>query len=242
MNNPNPFIPQGSLLEQHKRRSRMKLAVFCTVAVSVCGLTAMLIQGCKREQAPDTTSADMTTTTSPLDTNPPVVMGTNPVANPVVTPVPQMPVTPEPAAGETYVVVKGDTLGKIATAHHVSLKTLEAANPNIQPTRLKVGDKLTIPASTGGGTAAMESTSSEGGEVYVVKSGDSLSKIATTHGTTLKALKAANPNVDPNHITVGQKLKIPTRAEAPTTTVNTPPMPVAPSTPAPAPNNTPNGQ
>jgi len=234
MNNPNPFVPQGSLLEQHKRRSRMKLAVFCTVAVSVCGLTAMLIQGCKREQAPET-SADMSST-SMLDTNPPVVMGSN---NPVVTPVPVMPVTPEPAAGETYVVVKGDTLGHIATSHHVSLKALMAANPNIQPTRLKVGDKLTIPASTGGATTSpMDVTAGSGEEIYTVKSGDSLTKIAKDHGTTIKAIQTAN-NLSTTSIKVGQKLKIPTKAEAPTTTVNAPPMPVAPT---PAPSTPPTGQ
>ena len=51
MNNPNPFVPQGSLLEQkNKTRSRVKLAVFCVVAINVLGLTALLMQGCKREQ------------------------------------------------------------------------------------------------------------------------------------------------------------------------------------------------
>ena len=233
MNHPNPFVPQGSVLEQHKRRSRMKLAVFCSVAISVCGLTAMLIQGCKREQTPADNLYAETNVTPMVDTN--VAMS---ATNPVITPVaPVIPVIPE-ASGETYVVVKGDTLGKIATAHHVSLKSLLAANPNLQPTRLKVGDKVTIPA--GGSTASTtESVSTGAGEeVYTVKAGDSLTKIATTHGITLKALKAANPNVDPNRITVGQKLKIPARAEsAPAaTTVNTPPaaVPTAPTSPAPA--------
>ena len=54
MNNPNPFVPKGSLLEQQsQRRSRLKLAVFCVLAVSVTGLVAMLIQGCKREKPSD---------------------------------------------------------------------------------------------------------------------------------------------------------------------------------------------
>ena len=70
MNNPNPFVPQGSLLEQQKRRSRMKLAVFCVLAISVCGLTAMLIQGCKREN----TEAD---NNPPVDTNTVAVTDTN---------------------------------------------------------------------------------------------------------------------------------------------------------------------
>ncbi len=38
------------LEQQSKRRSRLKLAVFCVLAVGVAGLSAMLIQGCKREQ------------------------------------------------------------------------------------------------------------------------------------------------------------------------------------------------
>jgi LysM repeat protein len=43
--------------------------------------------------------------------------------------------------------------------------------------------------------------------VYVVKSGDTLARIAKTHGTTVKAIKAAN-GLDTDHITVGQKLKL----------------------------------
>jgi LysM repeat protein len=43
--------------------------------------------------------------------------------------------------------------------------------------------------------------------VYVVKSGDTLAKIAKTHGTTIKAIKSAN-GLDTDHIWVGQKLKL----------------------------------
>jgi len=44
--------------------------------------------------------------------------------------------------------------------------------------------------------------------VYVVKSGDTLTRIAKVHGTTVKALKAAN-NLNNDRIVVGSKLKIP---------------------------------
>jgi nucleoid-associated protein YgaU len=43
---------------------------------------------------------------------------------------------------------------------------------------------------------------------YVVKSGDTLTRIAKTHGTTVKALKAAN-SLDNDHIVAGARLKIP---------------------------------
>jgi LysM repeat protein len=44
--------------------------------------------------------------------------------------------------------------------------------------------------------------------LYVVKSGDTLTRIAKAHGTTVKALKAAN-SLENDHIVVGAKLKIP---------------------------------
>ena len=231
----------------------MKLGVFCAVAISVCGLSAVLIQGCKREETADNQNVDTNATTidtnvAPvIDTNvAPIVPPTNEVVTPVVAPVvPVVPATPETME---YVVVKGDTLGKIAKNNHITLKQLEDANPSVTPTRLKVGQKLQIPASTGGSNStSATSTSSDmsGGETYTVKSGDSLSKIAKVNGVTLKALETANPNVDPNHIKVGQKLNIPVKAEAPAaTTVNTPPAvsSPAPVAPAAAPNNSPTGQ
>ncbi|HEY1684965.1 MAG TPA: LysM peptidoglycan-binding domain-containing protein [Tepidisphaeraceae bacterium] len=44
-----------------------------------------------------------------------------------------------------YVVKRGDTLSKIAHAHHVSLKRLEAANPHVDPNKIHVGQTLNIP-------------------------------------------------------------------------------------------------
>jgi LysM repeat protein len=45
--------------------------------------------------------------------------------------------------------------------------------------------------------------------VYVVKSGDTLTRIAKAHGITVKALKSAN-DLSADQIVVGAKLKIPT--------------------------------
>ena len=215
MNNPNPFVPKGSLLEQDKRRSRMKVGVFCILAIGVVGLTAMLIQGCKRETETGENTPTIDTNTVAMDTNAPSLEASNPPVAPTIT---NPPVTPQPVmapATAEYVVVKGDTLGKIAKAHGVTLKALEAANPNVQPTKLKVGDKLQIPAG-GTTTEAMTSTSgatgSVGAENYTVKSGDTLTKIAKSHGVTVKAIESEN-GLSTTKIKVGQKLKIPVKAE-----------------------------
>jgi len=258
MNHPNPFVPKGSLLEQQtRRRSRLKLGVFCVLAVSVTCLVAMLIQGCKREN-PDAQNNPPVADTNPpvMDTNPPPVVDTNPPIPmpPIATTNPPLmqPPTPVPPVadmgGSEYVVVAGDTLGKIAKEHGVSLKALEAANPGVDPKKLKIKQKLVIPASTKSAdvapAAAPGMAPDAGGEAYVVKNNDTLSKIAKKYGVSVKALKAEN-NLTTDRINVGQKLKIPAKAEAtpapvpaPDTTAAPVPPPAAapaPSVPAPAP-------
>jgi LysM repeat protein len=188
-----------------------------------------------------------------VDTNLPPQAATNALPPIPTAMTPQAPVAPPqvdtPAAGTEYVVVAGDTLAKIAKAHGVTLKALENANPGVDPKKLKPKQKLVIPAATAAaamgstGAAPMAATDA-GGESYVVKSGDNLSKIAKKHGVSVKALKAAN-NMSTDHIKVGEKLKIPAKAEAaapaaPTTDTSAAPVlpPVstpAPVTPAPTP-------
>ncbi|MBW8865580.1 MAG: LysM peptidoglycan-binding domain-containing protein [Verrucomicrobia bacterium] len=246
MNNPNPFVPKGSLLEQQGvRRSRLKIMVSCVLAVSILGLVGMLIQGCKREQPADNTLSNLDTNPPVMtDTNPPAMVDTNPIANLApptnVTPVVIPPVV-ETAPGTVYAVAKGDTLSSIAKAHHITLSALQSANTGVDAKHLKVGQKLTIPASTTSATApaAMSAVAADtGADTYVVKSGDTLTTIAKKHSTTVKALEAAN-NLTTTKIKVGQKLKLPSAsAPAPAPVDTTPavaPAPMTVPTPAPAP-------
>jgi LysM repeat protein len=239
MNNPNPFVPKGSILEQQsKRRSRLRLAVFCVLAVSITGLAAILIQGCKREQPVengDNSTPTIDTNTTPVaDTNAPATDTNAPVVstNPPPTFVEPPPVAP---AVTTYTVVKGDILETIAKKNGVTLKALEAANPGVVPTKLQIGQKLVIPA---GGSVAAPGVDSTGavapGEIYIVKSGDTLTRIARLHSTTVKAIMAEN-NLTTTRIKVGQKLKIPAKSEPAATETPAPqPAPVVPATSAPA--------
>jgi LysM repeat protein len=248
MNNPNPFVPKGSILEQQsKRRSRLKLAVFCVLALSVAGLAAMLIEGCKRTpsgEEPDNSTPTIDTNTTPEpDTNSPVI-NTNPpvMPPPVVTNPPPVMVAPpvEPAITE-YTIVEHDTFGKIAKKYGVTVKALEMANPGVVPTKLKVGSKISIPAGGSSAPEAMDSTGAgDGGEVYVVKSGDNLTRIAHSHGTTVKAIETEN-NLTTTEIKVGQKLKIPVKTEVAAPPAATPePVPpaAAPVAPLPPPGAT----
>ncbi|MCX6927632.1 MAG: LysM peptidoglycan-binding domain-containing protein, partial [Verrucomicrobia bacterium] len=159
---------------------------------------------------------------------------------PVMPEVTSPPITP--AGATEYTIAKGDTLDKIHNNLHVSVKAIIEANPGIEPKKLKVGQKIHIPAPTapttpttppapaGIGAAPTDAPSVSGEQTYKVKSGDNLTKIATQHHVSLKALRAAN-GLKVDSIKVGQKLKIPAKSSAPTT-APVPPVESVPTTPS----------
>ena len=66
---------------------------------------------------------------------------------PTVEPSSEPSPTVAPSATTVYVVKKGDTLIAIAKRFKITLKALQAANPQVtDPTKLQIGQKLVIPA------------------------------------------------------------------------------------------------
>jgi LysM repeat protein len=221
----------------------VKIAVFVVLAIHGIGLMALLMQGCQKP--PEAPPAAPETNNAPPafvePTNPPLA-STNLAAAPTnvaaASTTPAAPAAPEPSAPATlagaseYTIVKGDYLSTVAKKFHVSIKAIEDANPSVDSRKLKVGQKIHIPASSAltttlaapvvGGEAASPAAES----LYSVKSGDTLSSIAKTKGTTAKAIRAAN-NLKTDRITVGQKLKLPVKAAATLTGLATPAEPAS---------------
>ncbi len=54
----------------------------------------------------------------------------------------EAPVSP---SGKVHEVKEGDTLGKIAKQHNVSLADLMKLNPQVDPARMKIGMKIALP-------------------------------------------------------------------------------------------------
>ena len=205
----------------------MKFAFFCVVGVHVAALmVALLSQGCKRESS----TGDTSSTTYGETNLPPLPFDTNiSYAAPSNVP-PQVPVeTLTPSSQQEYVIQKGDSFSSIAKKYPgVTVKAIQEANPGVDPLKMTPGKKIVIPAAT---TAAMVKPNGTGalpadatGEVvYVVKSGDRLELIAKKYGITAKAIAEANNLKTLNKIVVGQKLKIPVKAQPPAPVDNAPP-------------------
>ncbi len=100
-----------------------------------------------------------------------------------------------------YTVVRGDTLSSIARRYNTSVLTLVAINNITNPNLISVGQTLTLPTDT----------STDIITTYTIKSGDTLSEIATKYKTNVSTLLGLNTNItrDINQIRVGQTLELP---------------------------------
>ena len=172
---------------------------------------------------------------------PPVPLPITPAVPLPVAPAPSIPspALPTPAVGGTeYVIASGDNFWTIGRKFGVSAKQLEQANPNVVPTRMKIGQKINIP--TPAPASIPEPTEApvvDDASTYIVKSGDTLGHIALRHKVKIAELKALN-GLSTDLIRIGQKIKLPATAlpTGPTTGVGfpgaTPPsLPLPPAFP-----------
>jgi LysM repeat protein len=117
------------------------------------------------------------------------------------------PTPSRPAAATEHTVARGDTFYGLAQRYGVTASDIARVNPGVDATRLQVGQKLTIPAPRA--EAPVVGGAGDGGRgVYVVKRGDTLTRIAQQHGITVQALKDMNGLVM-DRIIIDQKLKVP---------------------------------
>ena len=96
----------------------------------------------------------------------------------------------------TYTVRRGDSLSGIASKHGVSMSSLQRANGISNASHIQVGQKLKIPAG-----------SSASWRTHTVRSGDSLGRIASANGCSVRDLQSWN-NLSGTTIHPGQKLRI----------------------------------
>lgn len=90
----------------------------------------------------------------------------------------------------SHTVRSGETLGSIAAKYGVSVANLQAWNPKVRPSNMRVGTALTI-----NGSAATAATPAKAPRTYKVRRGDTLAEIADRFGMTVDAIRAKNKSL-----------------------------------------------
>ncbi|MFJ7638348.1 LysM peptidoglycan-binding domain-containing protein [Peribacillus sp. NPDC097206] len=108
----------------------------------------------------------------------------------------------------TYKVKSGDSLSKIASKNKTTVKAILSLNPSIKNANtLRIGQSIKLSGKAT--TSSATSTANKSGSTYKVKSGDSLSKIASKNKTTVKAILSLNPSIkNANTLRIGQTIKL----------------------------------
>ncbi len=107
--------------------------------------------------------------------------------------------TDEVETDDTYYTVKsGDTLYSIANKYGLTVDELKKLN-NLTSNLLSIGQKLKV---------TNNSSSNNSDNIYIVKSGDTLYKIARMYNTTVTNLVELN-NLSTSNLSIGQKLIVP---------------------------------
>jgi len=114
------------------------------------------------------------------------------------------PALPAPVR-QLYRVKPGDTLKRIANAVGVTSAALSAENPGLNPAHMRVGDQLRLPV----GSVIPPPIPIPIDEIYVIRPGDTLFKIAQKRDLFPEELRTLNPGTDWQQLKVGQTIRAP---------------------------------
>jgi LysM repeat protein len=121
------------------------------------------------------------------------------------------PAAAQDDCGDTVTVVRGDTLRKIADRCDTTVDAIMRANPQIKDRNLIYpGQVFVMPGALLKGTGDID--------IYIVRRGDTLNKLATRFTTTLERLLELNKDItNANLIYEGHRLSVPAGSSIPDT-------------------------
>ncbi|MCU0499436.1 MAG: LysM peptidoglycan-binding domain-containing protein [Anaerolineae bacterium] len=158
--------------------------------------------------------------------------------------------TPSLQSGGIYVVQARDTLSRIAARFNTTAALIARENGIVNPNLIYVGQRLRIPGFSPTATPTTPTSSptplpsptainttatpvptvDAPNGIYIVRSGDTLFRIAIRNNTTIAALRELNPSItNANVIYVGQRIRL--SDDAPIIATAVPRATSAPSTP-----------
>ncbi|MGC6427284.1 MAG: LysM peptidoglycan-binding domain-containing protein [Akkermansiaceae bacterium] len=105
-----------------------------------------------------------------------------------------------------YTIQRGDSLWSLARRMGTTVTQLETLNPGLNPRRMGIGKTIRVARKKSNSPRSPLTPLSSSN--YRVKSGDTLGGIAARRGLRLKTLLNLNPEVHPDRIQIGQKIRV----------------------------------
>lgn len=117
----------------------------------------------------------------------------------------------------SHVVVRGDTLSRIAWRCRSSVAAIAQASGIADPDLIRVGQRLLIPGrrAIAAERAPPLRQAESAPRSYRIRPTDTLFSLARWSRTGLPALLAANPGIDPHKIEIGDPISLPAGAADP---------------------------
>lgn len=150
-----------------------------------------------------------------------------------------------PVGLRAYTIQKGDTLWLLAKKYCTNVEAIMALNPGIKPGNLMIGQVIWIPAGfkfrnlppwaqsmdppLQNSPINMQPICPQGTRSYTIEAGDTLWLLSQRFNTTVEAIMAANPGVNPTSLFVGQVICIPRNRPQPQPQPQQPPQPMPPT-------------
>lgn len=127
---------------------------------------------------------------------------------------------PPGSCAGSHVVVRGDTLSRIAWRCRSSVAVIAQASGIANPDLIRIGQRLLIPGRTAAAAASpppplQARPARHAAGSYRIQPSDTLFSLARWARTSLPALLAANPGIDPHKIEIGDAVRLPTGAADP---------------------------
>jgi LysM repeat protein len=117
-----------------------------------------------------------------------------------------------------HTIESGDTFGALAAKYNTTSKKIQELNPDVDPTKLQLGQKIRVMGSTKEqpaekkeskpAVAQQQTTESADATYHTIESGDTFGALAGKYNTTSKKIQELNPDLDPTKLQLGQKVRV----------------------------------
>ena len=113
-----------------------------------------------------------------------------------------------PSSDEWYTIKEGDIVGRIASNYGISVAEIKRLNPELNVDRISIGQRIRVRALAAKAESIEEPTEVVSEIWHTVVEGDLVGRIAAQYGTTTRSIKELNPELDPDRISIGQRIRV----------------------------------